>query len=255
MTTASDEAGNVPVFRAGDKVWPKAAGPMILQQAPQTVIAVFSDLALGEWLWLDAGTGYFGSWAAVHWTTAGPDEAWHAARREAEKRVTADAEERVAALEEQAAHPMTGAQAAELRADLEEAMRQGPFPCRVIPPAPLLTPETARALAREYVTIIQPGEVLVIRVAGNWTPSMVRECQEAFESMAGYRDLDIAILFVPGEEFAVARPPAPAAPGPGGFMTDVAGRGNISVNSARDAMGLKPFEGTFAEHPFAGNAG
>jgi hypothetical protein len=79
-----------------------------------------------------------------------------------------------------------------------------PWQMRVLPHRPLLTPETARELLRECVTVVKPGEVLVVRVPDNWTARQVSECQEAFESMAEYRDLDITILFMSGEEFAVA---------------------------------------------------
>jgi len=80
----------VPGFRAGDRAWPKADGPMALQRAPQTVLASRRDPVFGDWLWLDGGSGHFGSWSAGHWTTDEPGDAEKAeiterARRRAEE--------------------------------------------------------------------------------------------------------------------------------------------------------------------------
>lgn len=73
---AGPAGGTVPGFSPGDKVWPKAESPMILQKAPQTVIATWRDPVFGDWLWLDGGGGgNFSSWTAVHWTTEEPDAA------------------------------------------------------------------------------------------------------------------------------------------------------------------------------------
>ena len=77
---------------------------------------------------------------------------------------------------------------------------------------PALTPGQVRQLLSECVTVVKPGEVLAVRMPDNCTPQQIRECQEAFEAMAEWRDLDIAILFMPGEEFAVAKK-AKSAPG------------------------------------------
>ena len=77
---------------------------------------------------------------------------------------------------------------------------------------PPLTQEQVRQLLSECVTVVKPGEVLAVRVPDTWTPRQIGECQEAFEAMAEWRDLDIAILFMPGEEFAVAKK-AKSAPG------------------------------------------
>jgi len=76
----------VPGFKPGDQVWPKE-GPMVLQYAPQTVIATYHHPVAGDWLWLDDGNCRFGSWAAVNWTTEEPDEAEKAAREERVRRL------------------------------------------------------------------------------------------------------------------------------------------------------------------------
>jgi hypothetical protein len=72
---------SVPGFKPGDKVWPKE-GPMVLQHAPQTVIATYRHPVAGDWLWLDDGQCGFRSWAAAHWMTEEPDAAELEARFE-----------------------------------------------------------------------------------------------------------------------------------------------------------------------------
>ena len=65
---------SVPGFNPGDKVWPKE-GPVVLQHAPQTVIATYRHPVAGDWLWLEDGNCGFGSWTAKWWTTEEPDDA------------------------------------------------------------------------------------------------------------------------------------------------------------------------------------
>ena len=79
----------VPGFKPGDQVWPKE-GPMVLQYAPQTVIATYHHPVAGDWLWLDDWKGGFGSWAAEHWTTEEPDQAELEARFERRQQRTAE---------------------------------------------------------------------------------------------------------------------------------------------------------------------
>jgi hypothetical protein len=69
----------------------------------------------------------------------------------------------------------------------------------------LLTPETARELLRECVTVVKPGEVLLIRVPDNWSPRQVHETQERISEIIAYRELGVAVMLLPGEEFAVAK--------------------------------------------------
>lgn len=76
----------VPGFRPGDRVWPKADGPMALQHAPQIVLAAHRSQLLGDWLWLDSGLGRYGSWAAEHWTTEEPSTGEQAELAERKRR-------------------------------------------------------------------------------------------------------------------------------------------------------------------------
>jgi hypothetical protein len=100
----------------------------------------------------------------------------------------------------------TPEQVEKFKAEWERAFAAGEFdaPPKLIPPRPLLTPEAARELLRECVTIVKPGEVLVIRTPDDWTAMQVEDCQESIDEGLKYRQLDVAVLFLPGEEFAVA---------------------------------------------------
>lgn len=107
-----------------------------------------------------------------------------------------------------AATPMTDEQAAQFREEFarryaEEASK----PLQVLPHRPLLTPETARELLRECVTVVKPGEVLVIRMSRELTPNQFREIAE----MTGYwlkeNAPGVKVMLVPAaEEFAVTVP-------------------------------------------------
>lgn len=70
---------DVPGFSPGDKVWP-VEGPMILQRAPQTVIATYRHPVSGDWLRLAAADCPRG-FPAAHWTTEEPDEGEQVRRR------------------------------------------------------------------------------------------------------------------------------------------------------------------------------
>lgn len=115
-------------------------------------------------------------------------------------------EERVAALEEALPHitparTCTDDELAKWQAKFDKLMDSGRYEIKVLPPAPLLTPETARALLRECVTVVQPGEVLAVRIPDNWSAAQMDAIQDyADASLAGIR-----VAFLPGEEFAVQR--------------------------------------------------
>lgn len=117
-------------------------------------------------------------------------------------------EERVAALEEMAlAQPvtaeMTEEQAREFERDWQEALSK-PQQLLVPPQHPPLGEDEIRQLLRECVTVVKPGETLVIRGDRNWSPNQMREVQEMLEHMIQYLDLHFKALVVPGEELGVA---------------------------------------------------
>ena len=69
-----------------------------------------------------------------------------------------------------------------------------------------LTPDEVRQLLRECVTVVKPGEHLILRVPWSITPSQVRELQEVVNEMAGYLELPFRMLVLPGDELGVAEP-------------------------------------------------
>jgi hypothetical protein len=71
---------------------------------------------------------------------------------------------------------------------------------------PALTPETIRALLRECVTVVQPGETLIVQVGDTWTPRQVaaahRELNWAGEDGKPY--WPFRVLLVPGTGLGTA---------------------------------------------------
>ena len=218
--------------------------------------------------------------------------ATEAGRRPVTAKPAPTIEERLAALEELVAHPLmaigmppfTGEQEAELRKSLDALGQDGkPFEYRILPPGRLLTPELARELLRECVTVVKPGETLFIRVSESWTPNQIREYTDMLQAWLDHRDAGCHVVVGWGEEFAVAQPEPAAfmkevreeafrdedvtgvrlthlptgvtAEGPtrdravGRLTEQLFVRGHISVNTARSAYGLPPFDGDFAERP------
>lgn len=69
-----------------------------------------------------------------------------------------------------------------------------------------LDPDTILAAIKACVTVVRPGEVLVVKVPERWTADRFAR---AFQDAQALRDeTGVHITFVPGEEFAVvtARP-------------------------------------------------
>lgn len=97
-----------------------------------------------------------------------------------------------------------------------------------------LTPEQVRSLLREAVTVVKPGEVLILRVSENFTPNQLREYQESLTWWCRKNAPDIKILAVVGEGGTIVRQEA--------SLTDLVWQGDISVNTARAAMGFAPFD-------------
>jgi hypothetical protein len=140
-------------------------------------------------------------------------------------------------------------------------------------------------LAAAPPVIIGSGETLVIKSPDEWTPNQVRDYQESLDFRYEHEDLPFRVIVVHGDPVAVARPKTE----PPSFMDDVreetsgnehAGHvrlthlptgvtaegptrdhavarlgqalltgGHISINSARAALGLRPFDGDFAGRP------
>ena len=126
---------------------------------------------------------------------------------------TPSLEERVAALEEAIRFPLrayipswtplTEAEEAEVSESIAEAARMPP---RVIQPPPPLSRDEIRQILRECVTVIKPGEHLILRVPWTTTPGQLRELQADVNEAARWLELPFKTLILPGDELAVAEP-------------------------------------------------
>ena len=123
-------------------------------------------------------------------------------------------EERVATLEARLAPfqvtysawpALTEEETAELKEQIA-ALQQEPFTHRVIPPPPPLTPEQIRQLLSECVTVVKPGETLVIR-GRDWTPNQVREIQQVMDALHEEGRIPFKALAIFGDELAVTEQP------------------------------------------------
>ena len=97
--------------------------------------------------------------------------------------------------------PMTDEQAAEFRERFAEVAAEYRL---TILPRSSLTEDEIRQLLRECVTVVKPGETLVIRGDRDWTPNQMREVQDMLDAAVKWRELGFTVLVVPGEELGVA---------------------------------------------------
>jgi len=75
----------------------------------------------------------------------------------------------------------------------------------VLPPVSSLTPDEMRDLLRECVTVVAPGETLIVRISPDCTPAQVQEYQQRATEIAEHQGLGFKILVLPAEDLAVAR--------------------------------------------------
>jgi hypothetical protein len=118
----------------------------------------------------------------------------------------ADLEDRVAALEECIRFPLRTAyfppMCDEEMAQFREEFGKAAGPHRVILPPPPLTPDEVRQLVRECVTVVKPGETLVMR-GRDWTPNQVQEIQRVMDAMHEDGTIGFKVLVVIGDELGV----------------------------------------------------
>lgn len=122
-------------------------------------------------------------------------------------------QDRIAALEEHIRYPLrmyvpkweplTEAEEAEVRESAAEAFRRGPMPYRITAERPPLTRDEIRQILRECVTVVKPGETLVVRGA-NWTPNQTREIQQIMDEIRELGIVPFKVLAVIGDEMGVA---------------------------------------------------
>ena len=98
---------------------------------------------------------------------------------------------------------MTDEQAADFAGRFDAVMaEQKAHPLVTVFREPPLSPDQIRSLLRECVTVVKPGEVLVIRAPGDWTPNQLREYAEHLEYYAG--EMGIRAMVVAGDGLGVA---------------------------------------------------
>lgn len=118
-------------------------------------------------------------------------------------------EERVAALEALTLRPataeMTGEQAREFEREWQKAVT-GPQQLRVLPQRQPLTQDEVRQLLRECVTVVRPGEVLVIRVP-DLTPGQLYEYSEVVKRWLEDFAPGVRCLVTIGGELGVVQEP------------------------------------------------
>jgi hypothetical protein len=112
-----------------------------------------------------------------------------------------DALERVA-LAQPVTAEMTEEQAREFEASFAEIVTQ-PWQPQILPPRRPLTEDEVRQLLRECVTVVTPGELLVIR-APDLTPEQLYEYNEVVKRWLGDLAPGVRCLITIGEELGVA---------------------------------------------------
>ena len=84
-----------------------------------------------------------------------------------------------------------------------------------------LTPARVRSLLRECVTVVKPGEVLVIRVPWNTSQWELREYGESLQAWNASHEGHLEAVIVPAEELGIAEAaPEPAREKTGTFLDD-----------------------------------
>ncbi len=72
--------------------------------------------------------------------------------------------------------------------------------------APELSPDEIRQLLRECVTVVKPGETLILRCPEGWTPDQAGEMQEYAAWWLAENAPEVKVLVVPHLDMAVVQP-------------------------------------------------
>jgi hypothetical protein len=99
---------------------------------------------------------------------------------------------------------MTDEDVAEFRERLAEVAGDLRYQIR---PRPNFTPVEVRDLLRECVTVVKPGEVLVIRMANDVSRDAAAEYQANLTAWLGEHAPEVKVAIVCGEELAVVETP------------------------------------------------
>lgn len=81
-----------------------------------------------------------------------------------------------------------------------------------IPERGPLTQDEVRQLLRECVTVVKPGEILVVQPGADYTPNQLREIQQMVDFWLATNALGTKALVIPGEAHQVVRPDAGILP-------------------------------------------
>ena len=80
-----------------------------------------------------------------------------------------------------------------------------------VPEAAVLSQDEIRRLLRECVTVVKPGETLILRCPEDWTPAQAGEMQRWAEWWLAENAPDVRAFVVPHLEIAVVQPESDAA--------------------------------------------
>ena len=78
---------------------------------------------------------------------------------------------------------------------------------------PPLTPDQVRQLLRECVTVVKPGETLVVRVPLDWSPDEVLRYQQTVNDIHDEGCIHFKVFIIGAEELGVAESEPGGIPG------------------------------------------
>jgi hypothetical protein len=116
--------------------------------------------------------------------------------------------DRVAAIEAVLFPQWTDERVAEFRRRWDEQMQAGEHEeIEWLPPGP----SVIRDMLSGCVTVIRPGETLAVRARSDWTAHQVAELQRYANAVTTGEPYGFAVLFLPGDEFAVVTKEQPGS--------------------------------------------
>lgn len=123
---------------------------------------------------------------------------------------------------------LDAAQAAELRRQIADAAASAGA---LHPPPP--GPGELRGLLRECVNVVEPGDVLVIRIPAGSSHAQTRDLHNAVRSWLAAHAPSVDALVVPAEEIKVLHPAPPMAT----FTSPPGEVGRDAIEAARSRLG------------------
>ena len=96
-------------------------------------------------------------------------------------------------------------QTAEFHAHLDDENLTGPYP----EPPPPLGPGELRTLLRECVNVVEPGDILIIRMPPGTRADSLRDLHDLVDVWLTHNSNGVRALLVPAEEIKVLHPAPP----------------------------------------------